>query len=675
MALEAAYVQAGICKNTTAYSAGKTYAYGSGRIANGRYVDMQMVRFIDGFPEKIGGWNQVFSVKEGVFALYEWRDQQNKVRIAVGGENHLYTFDGISINDITPRQMLNTITADVTVTTTSGAESIILAYTSDNIAVGDWVEVTSASGSAVGLSGWYYVTAKSGSSTTIINGNPVTAASSATVTLTIKTPKIVIANALSVTAGSSTVTVLGTIAGAAENATLSLVGSYSLGGLQLTGEYVITGITQQGVTFDAGAVAQSTVVGGGNVVIELLISPGIDSSTDGLYGSGNYGVGLYDLSSNTAGYFGSGWILQSYGQQLLAAPIGGTIYVYNPAVGGRAYPLLNAPVSIQAFVVTAERFVIALGIDGNFLQLAWPSQEDYTDWAASLTNTAESGRTLQGGRSFICGVTTRAGITLLFTDKSVFQAQYVGGTYLYDTPMLSDNNGIIGPHAACSIGDQVFWMGAYDFWFYNGSVDALPSEDIRAYVFENLNHNMVWKCHAGTNLAYKEVWFFYPSKDSKECDSYVIYNTVAQCWSVGKLSRSAWIEDNLFSSPYAANEQGIGFVHEQGVDANNAASEWWLETGLMDIETGDMNVNIFGFIADFERLSGVAQLDIETQYYPLGEQSADGPFVIDGSSATARIDLRSDGKAFSYRLSGNELGSDFRLGMCRVDYQPSGARR
>ena len=675
--LQQIYIQPGVCKSTTAYSAGKIEGYANGRISAGRYVDMQMVRFVSGFPEKIKGWQTQITVSEPIYALYEWRDQQNNVYLAIGTKNHLYAYNGNTLSDVTPRKQMAALSVSgASVTTTIDSADIVLTWSTDYVQVGDWVQLVSTSTvGGIDLSGWFYVAGKTGTTVTITNSAEATADDISTFTGTISTTRIIGANILSSVSGSSIITASGNTPFVNVGDVITLDDVYSFAGLQLTGDYTVISVLDDAITFDCGTAAQATMTYTGTVSLQFNVSISNEPDSSGLYGDGLYSSGDYGRSGNVHGYLGRGWILQAYGQQLLSAPIGGSIYVFDPSVGGRAYPLLNAPASVQAFVVTPERYVIALGINGNYLELAWASQEDYTDWTTSLTNTANSGRTLQGGRSFICGIAARSGTTLLFTDKSVFQAQYVAGTYIYDTPMLADNNGIIGPHAAVSMGDEIFWMGTYDFWYYNGSVQVLPTDDIRTYVYDDLNFDVAWKCHAGINLANKEIWFFYPSANAADCDSYVIYHTDQQCWSCGKLSRSAWIDDNLFNQPFAGDANGVLYQHETGVDANGTSSPWLLETSLMDIDTGNSNANIFGFISDFDRINKDVELNVQTQYYPLGIQNVDGPYIIDGTPNTARVDLRSDGKAFSFSLEGAALGSDFRLGMCRLDFQPSGARR
>jgi len=68
-------------------------------------------------------------------------------------------------------------------------------------------------------------------------------------------------------------------------------------------------------------------------------------------------------------------------------------------------------------------------------------------------------------------------------------------------------------------------------------------------------------------------------------------------------------------------------------------------------------------------------LTINTKYYPQDANQASGPFTIAADDSTPRLDLRADGKMVGFTLESAAIGGDWRLGVPRVDVQPSGARR
>lgn len=680
MPLQPIYMQPGICKSTTDYSAGKTFAFGEGRIASGRFVDGDHIRFVAGFPEKIGGNVQLSGGMAGIpRALQEWRDNAGNPRIAIGTETHLYYWDGTNLVDITPIRTISTGSlSNNPLTTTNGSASVAVSDSSNHVENGDYVLIQAAS--VIGgltVNGWYPVSGRTSAGYNITV--PVAATSSVSGgggATTFGYPRKQLSAPFATTNGSVTVTVTDTAHGATTGDYVDFDGFSAVGGLTISGEYQLTVVDGNTYTIQAASAATSTATGGGagNVTYDISMQQLAPASGEG-YGSGAYGVGYYGQSGFVTPLFTNGWTLAPYGNQILAAPIGGTIYVYNPVTGGRAYPLLNAPSTVAAIFVTPERFVIALGINGNLLEIAWADQSDYTDWTTSATNTANSGRTLQGGSYLVGGIAVAYGTSLIFSDKAVFQLSYTGDNTIYSSPFVAQNAGLVDPLAVVVYDGVAYWMSQNEFYMWNGSVQPLPSDDIRDYVFRDINPLYVSKCSAGLHEGKKEVWFFYPSSQSTEVDRYVIYHTDQQCFSIGSITRTAWIGESLFPYPIATDASGNLYQHEIGTDDNGAALDSYITFAPIDVSNGTNNVDVMGFIPDFERLAGSANLIVNTRYYPQDANTASGPFTITDTDSAPRIDLRADGKMVGFEIQSNEIGGDFRLALVRLDLQQAGARR
>ena len=61
---------------------------------------------------------------------------------------------------------------------------------------------------------------------------------------------------------------------------------------------------------------------------------------------------------------------------------------------------------------------------------------------------------------------------------------------------------------------------------------------------------------------FNEITWFFPSTGQTENDSYVTYNVLYNEWDVGKLSRSAWVNQSIFGSPLAADTSGYIYQHD-----------------------------------------------------------------------------------------------------------------
>jgi hypothetical protein len=687
MALVPLFAEPGICKVNSAYASGKTAGGVKDRPAAGRYIDADHVRFVAGFPEKIGGWVSATATQMTGTprAMTDFRDNNGNPQAGIGTDSHLYAFNAGTLTDITPVRTISIGTLASPITTTLNSTTVAVADAAQNLANGDFVFLNAPN--AVGglvINGWYPVSARSGTGYNITVPVAATAgAGPAGGTTVFNYPRVTLSNPFTTTNLSATVAVADANHGATTGDYVTFSGASAVAGLTLNGEFQLTVTGTNTYTITAPGPANAGTTGGGSVSVtyDITMEP-LGALTPVVYGSGPYGVGPYGYSYTAVSTQFSGWTLAAYGATLLANPIGGTIYQFNPALGGRGFPVLNAPASVLAIFVTPERFLFALGITvplggtaaTNAMQLAWPDQSDITNWTSLPTNTANSGRSMQGGTFFVGGIPVANGVSLFWSNRSTFEASYTGDNLVYATPLLSDSSGLIGPLAMTTMAGVAYWMSAHEFWMWNGTVQPLPSDDIRDYVFGNINTAAQSRCIAGTVRAKKEVWFRYPSAGSTECDRYVIYHVDQGIWSIGSMQRSAWLDSDLFPQPYGADPGGNLWIHESTVNAAGTALDAYIEYAPTDISNGDRNVDVFGFIPDFQRLVGDALLTINVRQYPQDPAQVLGPITVADDDSTPLLDFRADGKMVGYRLESNAVDGDFRFGLPRANVQPAGAR-
>lgn len=682
----------GIDKSTSDYSSGKATGYGQGRILNGSYTDGNHIRFVAGFAEKIGGWLQISGIA-GVIgiprAAKAWRDSNSNPRLGFGTENHLYSWDGTTLLDITPKRSISTGTLGANpLTTSSGSSVVAVADTNAHLVNGDWVLLQGATTvNNITVNGWYIVSGfvqGTGYNITVAGQTASGNGSGGGSAVTFSYPRRLLgSNPFATTLGSTTVTVTDSNHGAQTGDYVTYSGAASFNGVTLNGQFQLTIVNSNSYTITALTPANAAGSGGGSAVqVQYNITQNVLTLTNPVnYGVGIYGTGPYGYSQSSVPTSASGWTLDRYGNQLLACPIGGTIYVYDTLQGGVAHPLLNAPNDVLAMFITPERFVVALGNATSSMQLSWADQSDYTNWTTLITNTANSGRTLQGGTKFITGAPVRDGVSLAWSDKAVFQFNYSGDNFVYDTPEASDNASILSPWAYAVLGEAAYWMGSGDFWMWNGTVQPLPSNDIRDYVYKNINQLYLQKCWAMPIRAKQEIWFCYPSVGSSEVDSYVIYHILEQCWSIGTWSgllgsgaRTAGIDQDLFSNPIMLDVNGVAYQHEVGTDDNGQPLEASLTFAPIDVSNGDANVDVMGFLPDFSYLVQPVSLIVNTRFYPQDPNTMNGPYILTPNDTNPYQDLRDDGKMVGFELTSNVLGGDFRMGTPRLNIQPGGVR-
>jgi len=112
----------------------------------GGWYDCDKVRFRQGSPQKIGGWNKISSSTYlGVCrSLWAWETLGQVTLIGVGTNSKFYISRGGSYYDITPIRTANTLTNPFTAST--GSAIITVTHAGHGCANGDYVTYNGATG-------------------------------------------------------------------------------------------------------------------------------------------------------------------------------------------------------------------------------------------------------------------------------------------------------------------------------------------------------------------------------------------------------------------------------------------------------------------------------------------------------------------------------------------------
>jgi hypothetical protein len=263
-------------------------------------------------------------------------------------------------------------------------------------------------------------------------------------------------------------------------------------------------------------------------------------------------------------------------------------------------------VAKQVLISDRDRHVIAFGCDSETnpgtqdpLLIRFSNQESLTDWASTATNTAGDLR-IGSGSEIITAVETRQQV-LVFTDISLHAMQFLGPPFTFGINTLAENITIASPLSVTAVEDNVYWMGQEEFYVYNGTVQRIPCT-VRDYVFSDLDEAQFAKVNAATNTAYSEIWWFYPSSGSDDCDSYVVFNYQQNLWYYGTLARTAWMDRGISSNPVSASTDHALYYQESGLDDGSvtpsAAISAYIESSELDIGEGDNFMYIRRLIPD-----------------------------------------------------------------------------
>jgi len=608
----------------------------------GGWFNSNLVRFRKGLPEKIGGWakatlNTFVGTARG---LHAWVDTGLTKYLGVGTTFKYYVKQGDNFNDITPLRS-TTSAGDVTFAATNGSSTVTITDASHGAATNDFVTFSGAAS---------------------LGGN-VTAA--------------------------------------------VLNQEYQILLVTGTNTYTITAKDTSGDTVTASGSDSGN--GGSSTVGAYQINSGLDVYVEGSgWGAGTWGAGTWgSVSPISASSQLRLWSHDNFGEDLVINPRGGGIFYWDESSGTsqRAVALTalsganKAPtVALQVLVSDVDRHVLCFGADSlnadnlrtsvsDPLLIAWSDQENVTQWEPLATNTAGSLR-LSAGSSIIGAIRARQE-TLVWTDTSLYSMTFVGQPFTFGVNLVNEGVGLIGPNAAVNTPKGVFWMDKKGFYTYNGSLGDIPCT-VQNYVFSDLNEGQSFQTFGFLNKEFDEVGWYYCSSDSLVIDKYVVYNYEEGSWTIGELTRSAWVDEGIFNNPmatYTDASTGVGYLynHETGNDADGSPMDnVFIESSDFDLGEGEDFQSIKRIIPDvkFTGNGGTEQtinMVVKTRNFPAESLSTSTTATC--TSSTSKIDTRIRARQAVLRIEsdddnseGARLGVGFRVGATRMDVQPNGRR-
>ena len=521
----------------------------------------------------------------------------------------------------------------------------------------------------------------------------------------------------SATNGSSTITVSDTDHGAIVNDFVTFSGAASLGGnitaAVLNQEYQIASIVNDNSYTVAAKDTSGTAVsanssdtgnGGGSVVGAYQINTGLDTTVAGTgWGAGLWGRGTWGSASSliAVGSTLRLWSHDNFGEDLIINARDAGIFYWDKSTGltSRAVAISDRAgadsttptIAKQVLVSDRDRHVIVFGCDPENaigtqdpLLIRFSDQENPLVWQSLATNTAGDLR-LGSGSEIVTAVETRQQI-IVFTDVSLHAMQFLGPPFTFGINMVSENVTIMGPNAAKSVNDTIYWMGNDDFYVYTGRVQTLPCS-VKDYVFSDFNAAQGEKVFAALNSSFSEVWWFYPSSGSDEIDRYVVYDYQQQLWFFGTMARTAWVDRGINDFPLAAGTDGILYQHELGLNdgQNDTGLDSFIESSQIDIGDGENfsfirrmvpDVTFTGSISDSPSVNFILQTRNApgAAYSTTSTNGVTRTATVPVEQFTDLVHVRLRGRSMALKLQSTGEDIQWRLGAPRVDIRPDGRR-
>lgn len=351
------------------------------------------------------------------------------------------------------------------------------------------------------------------------------------------------------------------------------------------------------LTGGTGSGALATIVVAGNVVSAVTVTTfgtyyqvgDVLSATAASIGGTGSGFsvliattnGEFIPSDNNLWQFDSMFDSQGSGNQLLFAHAGqnlaqidaivNTSVFAGPISGLNMAPLADtagtAPtgdlIEVSGGLVVLHPYLFVYGDNGLLKNCTAGNPLNWNGADANETNVSSTkivkGLPVRGGSNAPSG--------LFWSLDSLIRVSYapttvtVGGnpqTFYWRYDNITSQSSILSSQSVIEYDGIYYWCGVDRFLLYNGVVKEIKNTFNQNYFFDNLNYQQRQKVWAQKVPRFGEIWWFFPSGDSEECNDAVIYNIREDVWydAGGALGayRTAGYFSQVFKYPINAGE-------------------------------------------------------------------------------------------------------------------------
>ena len=699
--------------------------------AEGKWVNADYTRFRYGFPEKVGGWEQL--VNSNLIGAgrdqHTWVDLAGNKYAAIGTNKCLYIYFEGAVYDITPldssrEQASATFTFDGTTTVT------ITTSTAHGAEVGDIILLDAVSlPGGTGLSDsdfedklFEVQSVPSSTTFTITSSSSGSAASGGSTTVKFYYVIGPVKQTYGYGWGTNTwggqnnPTTNSTLNGALLNdsagtggvgtsITLASTAGFSTSGTMLVDSELITytgvsGSDLTGISRGTNGTATAAHSNGATVY----------DATDWV------GWGSASTSSNIVIEPGQ-WRLINYGENLIALIHNKRIFQWEPSIPNlqvRAVAVTGTEVptaSRDLVLSTPDRHLVCIGTETTLqssttqddMFVRWSDQNSTTTWTPTKNNTAGSQR-LTDGSKLMGGIVGKTAV-YLWTDTAMYTMKFIGPPLTFGFTQVGTNCGMSSQHAAAEVDGIAYWMGPTGFYRYNGGrVELMPCL-VEDYVFEDINTNANQQIHVAVNALFGEITWFYPSSGSDYVDRSVTFNYMEsnpqnQIWTTSSLARSTWTIEGVFSKPYATEfKSGVTPTYPTVLGVSNGASYYWKqETGTNEVfydgtknaiaayvESGDYDISrqeglqgqgefmmrVSRIIPDFGSQTGDAKVYLNSKAFP-SSAAVSTSYVV--TTSTTQVFTRKRARQIALKVGNVGTDESWRMGTFRLDIHAGGRR-
>jgi len=268
-------------------------------------------------------------------------------------------------------------------------------------------------------------------------------------------------------------------------------------------------------------------------------------------------------------------------------------------------------VDVSGGVVVLHPYIFVYGNNGLIKNSAAGNPSDWVSADANETNVSSTkvvqGLPVRGGSNAPSG--------LFWSLDSLIRVSYnpttitVSGspqTFYWRYDIISSQSSILSSQCVIEYDGIYYWIGVDRFLLYNGVVKEIPNNFNQNYFFDNLNYDQRQKVYATKVPRYGEIWWFFPSGTSTECNDCIIYNIRENCWYDSGTAlgarRSAGYFSQVFHYPINAGWEANASGGVNATTISNGGSGYTNGTYLLKALTGGTGT---GAVANITVAGGV----------------------------------------------------------------------
>lgn len=377
-------------------------------------------------------------------------------------------------------------------------------------------------------------------------------------------------------------------------------------------------------------------------------------------------------------------------------PSGTTVVSAVPSGGNTTVTLSAAATTTSTETLTFDNQINVSGgcvliypylfVYGNNGLIQNSSAGNFQNWVAADANA----NNVATGK-IVKGLPVRGGTTspsgLFWSLDSLVRVSYApqtvgSSTVFWRYDIISTQTSILSSQSVIEYDGIYYWCGTDRFLTYNGVVQEIANNANINFFFDNLNYNQRQKVWVSKIPRFGEIWWFYPSGDSEECNNAIVYNVREKIWYDAGFAlgarRSAGVFTEVFRFPiWAGNELDGGntilWQHETGVNRVNLAQETaiqsYIETNSIGWVTGGPGqqapagnnnwIRLERIEPDFVQAEQMSVVVTGKSYAEDVDQPSE-PYTFEPD--TLKIDLREQRREMRLRFQSNVVNGNFQMG-------------